>query len=257
MKDRFKFLFEMCARIAGSRATSARIRAESSSAARRSPRLRLFSPSARGITQIWELDKDDAESIGAIKFDVLSCECSLRFRILNGILRILKCEMRDAKTKTKTKNEIGEAYTTHHSPLTHSRSLLYDRIPFDDPATYKMIRAAEGDWDRQHESAAQMALAVTLRPEHFEDLVAAVALICPGPIQGHVVQRFVACRNGWARADMLHPALAETLDKTYGCVVFQEQVNEVVRIMTGCTDAEADRSASPSPSTPRWGRCRI
>ena len=40
---------------------------------------------------------------------------------------------------------------------------------------------------------------------------------------------------------MLHPALAETLDKTYGCVVFQEQVNEVVRIMTGCTDAEADR----------------
>ena len=63
-----------------------------------------------------------------------------------------------------------------------------------------MIRAGKAIGTFQHESAAQMALAVTLRPEHFEDLVAAVALICPGPIQGHVAAiRGVSERVGAGR----------------------------------------------------------
>jgi error-prone DNA polymerase len=55
-----------------------------------------------------------------------------------------------------------------------------------------------------------------------------------------VVQRFVACRNGWSRADVLHPCLVPILGKTYGCVVFQEQVVQVIAAVLGCTEAEAD-----------------
>jgi error-prone DNA polymerase len=95
---------------------------------------------------------------------------------------------------------------------------------------------------------------VVLQPEHFEDLVAAVALIRPGPIRGNVVQRFTACRNGWARADVLHPALRDTLAKTYGCIVFQEQVNDVVAAMTGCDDAAADRFRKSLNKRARLGK---
>lgn len=104
-----------------------------------------------------------------------------------------------------------------------------------------MFRAGAAVGTFQFESAAQLALATTLHPEHFEDLVASVALIRPGPVRGNVVQRFVGCRNGWLRADFIHPCLVPVLAPTYGVIVFQEQVNDVVAAMTGCTDAEADR----------------
>ncbi len=211
MKDRFRLLFDLCGRIAG---FPRHIATHSSGIViSRVPLSRIapLQPSARGITQIWHLDKDDAETLGAIKFDVLS-------------LRMLSA--------------VGDA---ERDIVRTAPDWRYDRIPFDDPATYRMVRAGKAVGAFQFESAAQLALACTLQPEHFEDLVASVALIRPGPIQGHVVSRFVTCRNGWMRADLLHPCLRETLSKTYGCIVFQEQVNDVVAAMTGCSDAEADR----------------
>ncbi len=211
MKDRFKLLFDCAGKIAG---FPRHIATHSSGIViSRVPLhgIAPLQPSARGIMQIWELDKDDAETIGAIKLDVLS-------------LRMLSA--------------IGDA---ERDIARTDPSFAYDRLLLNDPKTYKMIRAGKAVGTFQFESAAQMALAATLQPEHFEDLVAAVALIRPGPIQGHVVNRFVACRNGWMRADILHPCLRQTLAKTYGCIVFQEQVNDVVVAMTGCSDAEADR----------------
>jgi error-prone DNA polymerase len=230
IRDRFKLLFQCAAKIAG---FPRHIGTHSSGIViSRLPLADIapLQPSARGITQIWELDKDDAESIGAIKFDVLS------LRMLSAVVDAEK-NIRAEETR-KWENE--ELPCDRKSKI-ENRKFSYDRIPFNDPDTFRMIRAGKAVGTFQFESAAQMALAATLNPEHFEDLVAAVALIRPGPIQGHVVQRFVACRNGWMRADIIHPALAITLSKTYGCIVFQEQVNDVVAIMTGCTDAEADR----------------
>jgi error-prone DNA polymerase len=210
MKERFQLLFQLCARIAG---FPRHIGTHSSGIViSRVPLASIapLQPSARGITQIWELDKDDAEEIGAIKLDVLS-------------LRMLSAAV-DA-----------EADIRRSEP-----SFRYGRIPLEDPETFQMIRAGKAIGAFQLESAAQLSLAATLQPEHFEDLVASVALIRPGPIQGHVVQRFTACRNGWARVDILHPSLAPILAKTYGCVVFQEQVVQIVAVLTGCSEREAD-----------------
>ncbi|NLI01138.1 MAG: DNA polymerase III subunit alpha [Chthonomonadales bacterium] len=208
---RFRLLFDLCGRIAG---FPRHIGTHSSgiviSAAPLSS-IAPIQPSARGITEIWTLDKDDAEIVGAIKFDVLSL-CAL--------------------------SAVGDA---EREIAASDPSFRYDRLPLDDRETYRMIRSGSAVGTFQFESAAQMALAVVLDPRHFEDLVASVALIRPGPIRGDVVRRFVSCRNGWTCADWAHPCLKPILAKTYGCIVFQEQVNEVVAAMTGCSDAEADR----------------
>ncbi|MGC8667785.1 MAG: DNA polymerase III subunit alpha [Chthonomonadales bacterium] len=206
---RFRVLFDLCRRIAG---FPRHIGSHSSGVVISRVPLYTIAPlrgSARGITRIWELDKDDAEELGAMKLDVLS-------------LRTLSA-MADADAALRP------------------QGASVDAIPYEDGRTFQMLRAGKAVGTFQFESAAQLALAVTLHPRNFEDLVASVALIRPGPIQGRVVQRFVACRNGWMRADTLHPCLAPILAKTYGCIVFQEQVVQVVAQMTGCTEAEADR----------------
>ncbi len=211
LMDRFRLLFDLCGRIAG---FPRHIGTHSSGVVISAVPLATIAPlqpSARGITQIWTLDKDDAEEVGAIKFDVLS------LRALSAVA--------DAEAQIRDLHP----------------DFRYDRLPLNDRQTYRMMQAGAAIGAFQFESAAQLSLAVILEPRHFEDLVASVALIRPGPVRGNVVRRFVACRNGWARADWVHPCLVPVLAKTYGCIVFQEQVNEVVAVMTGCSDAEADR----------------
>ncbi len=209
LMPRFRLLFDLCKRIAG---FPRHIGTHSSGVVISRVPLATMAPlrgSARGVTRIWELDKDDAEALGAMKLDVLS------LRTLAAV------EDADAALRLQGKS--------------------VDAIPNDDARTFRMLRAGNAVGTFQFESAAQLALAVTLHPRTFEDLVASVALIRPGPIQGRVVQRFVQCRNGWTRVDALHPRLVPILQKTYGCIVFQEQVVQVVAEMTGCTEAEADR----------------
>ena len=209
--ERFKLLFDLCKRISG---FPRHLGTHSSGMViSRVPLTTIapLQPSARGLTQIWTLDKDDAEEIGAIKFDILG------LRMLSAVA--------DAET------DIAKT----------DSAFQYDRIPFDDTQTYNMMQAGKAVGTFQFESPAQLSLATKLLPTEFEDLVASVALIRPGPIRGHVVGRFVASRNGWARADVLHWALHDVLAKTFGCIVFQEQVVQAVAIMTGSTDAEGDK----------------
>ena len=210
-KERFRLLFELCGRIAG---FPRHIGTHSSGVViSRVPLATLapLIPSARGLTQIWTLDKDDAEELGAIKFDVLSL---------------------------RTLSAVGDAERAIQATDSRWR---YDRLPLDDPATYDLMQAGQSVGVFQFESPAQIALAGSLAPEHFEDLVASVALIRPGPIRGNGAQRFVAARNGWTRADCLHPTLQQILGKTYGVIVFQEQVVQVFATMTGCSEAEGDK----------------
>lgn len=168
-------------------------------------------PSARGLTQIWTLDKDDAEDVGAIKFDVLC------LRMLAGI-------------------SDAEADIRRRSP-----EFAYETIPYDDPDTFAMIRAGAAVGTFQFESAAQLNLGTMMLPDCQEDLVAAVALIRPGPVRGNVVHRFVAACNGYLRIASLHPALEPVLKKTYGCILYQEQCDQVISIICGYSEREAEK----------------
>lgn len=209
--ERFRMLLDLCRRISG---FPRHIGTHSSGIVISAVPLNTIAPlqpSARGISEIWTLDKDDAEEVGAIKFDVLSLRTLSAVADAEGQIQEIQPDFR------------------------------YDQIPLNDPDTYRTLQASEAVGAFQLESAGQLALAAVLVPRHFEDLVASVALIRPGPIRGNIVRRFVACRNGWTRVDWAHPCLIPILAKTYGCIVFQEQANEVIAAMTGCSDAEADR----------------
>src|SRR5205807_156508 len=109
-----------------------------------------------------------------------------------------------------------------------------------DERTYGMLREGRAIGVFQLESSAQLALSAILHPECFEDLVASVALIRPGPVRGDAVSRFVLCRNGWTSASFLHPCLIPILCKSFGAILYQEQAVLVIAAMTNITEAEAD-----------------
>jgi len=207
----FETLFDLCRRIAG---FPRHLGSHSSGIVISRVPLRTVAPvipSARGIVGIWTLDKDDSETAGAIKFDVLA------LRMLGAVAQ-------------------AEGDIRRHEP-----GFSVDGIPNEDAATYELLQSGSAVGVFQFESSAQLALAPRLHPRCFADLMAAVALIRPGPVRGNVVERFVGARNGWYRTDCLHPALYDLLAQTYGCVVYQEQATEVISRMMGCSEGEADQ----------------
>src|SRR4029453_16925303 len=93
----------------------------------------------------------------------------------------------------------------------------------------------------QIESRAQMATLPRLRPRTFYDLVVEVALIRPGPIQGGSVHPYIRRRNGQEEVTYLHPLLENSLSKTLGVPLFQEQLMQMAIDVAGFTPAEADQ----------------
>jgi error-prone DNA polymerase len=92
----------------------------------------------------------------------------------------------------------------------------------------------------QIESRAQMATLPRLRPRRFYDLVVEVALIRPGPIQGGSVHPYIRRRNGQEEVTYLHPLLENSLAKTLGVPLFQEQLMQMAIDVAGFTPAESD-----------------
>jgi len=117
----------------------------------------------------------------------------------------------------------------------------YDQIAAEDPETYKMLGTGETIGVFQLESPAQRALQARLGADRFEDIVASVAIIRPGPIKGNMVEPFIARRKGQEEVTYLHPKLRPIVEKTYGVVLFQEQVIEIATAIAGFTPGEADQ----------------
>lgn len=117
----------------------------------------------------------------------------------------------------------------------------YDSIPFDDKETFEMIQQGETVGVFQLESPAQRSLQARLHALSLEDIVASVALIRPGPIQGNMVDPFLNRRSGHDTVTFLHPKLKPILEKTYGVVLFQEQVIEIATVIAKFTPGEADK----------------
>ena len=111
----------------------------------------------------------------------------------------------------------------------------------DDRPTYELISSTETVGMFQLESPAQRSLHAWLQPDRYEDLVAAVALIRPGPVQANMVTPYLERRAGREPVTYLHPALERILSKTYGVVLFQEQVIEIATAVAGFTPGEADK----------------
>jgi len=114
------------------------------------------------------------------------------------------------------------------------------QLPQDDPKTFAMMREADTIGVFQIESRAQMATLPRLRPENFYDVVIQVAIIRPGPIQGHLMHPYLARRCGRERIEYYHESLVPALERTLGVPLFQEQMLQMAMIMADFSGAEAE-----------------
>jgi error-prone DNA polymerase len=159
---------------------------------------------------VLQWDKDDCAAAGLVKFDLLGL----------GMLSALH----------STVDLVAE-----HQGIEIDLATL----PQEDEV-YAMLCRADTIGVFQVESRAQMATLPRLKPRRFYDLVVEVALIRPGPIQGGSVHPYIRRRNGQEPVTFLHPLLENSLGKTLGVPLFQEQLMQMAIDVAGFTPAEAD-----------------
>ncbi|TKF01018.1 DNA polymerase III subunit alpha [Vibrio kanaloae] len=163
---------------------------------------------------IIQWDKDDLETLGLLKVDVLA---------LGMLSAIRKCF-----------DQIKSI---------HGRSLTIAEITRlkDDPQVYGMIQQADTVGIFQIESRAQMSMLPRLKPKTYYDLVIQIAIVRPGPIQGDMVHPFLKRRDGIEPISYPSKEVESVLSRTLGVPIFQEQVIKLAMVAAGFTGGEADQ----------------
>ena len=112
------------------------------------------------------------------------------------------------------------------------------KIPLDDEKTYKLLCEGKTDGVFQLESGGMKQVLSRLAPSGLEDIIACIALYRPGPMDS--IDKFIARKHGRENAEYSIPVLKDVLDVTYGCIVYQEQVMQICRLLAGYSYARAD-----------------
>jgi DNA polymerase-3 subunit alpha len=111
-------------------------------------------------------------------------------------------------------------------------------IPLDDVKTYKLVSDGNTAGVFQLESGGMRQMLTELAPDRFEDIIAAIALYRPGPMDS--IPQYIESRHGADKVSYAHPLLEPILSSTYGCIVYQEQVMSIFRSIAGYTYGHAD-----------------
>ncbi len=170
-----------------------------------------FAPDGSRVTQY---DKDDVESAGLVKFDFLGL-------------------------KTLTVIDIAQRLVNAR-PERKDNPIDVASLPLDDKPTYDLITSGDTTGVFQLESSGMQALLRKLKPDCFEDVVAAVALFRPGPLGTGMIDTFVDVKHGREEIRKLHPLVDPVLATTYGVPVYQEQVMQIAQRLSGYTLGGAD-----------------
>jgi DNA polymerase-3 subunit alpha len=157
-----------------------------------------------------QLDKDDVEAIGLVKFDFLGLTT---LTILDWTLRYVR-------------------------RLDPDFALTLPALPLDDRAAYDILRTGNTTAVFQFESRGMRELLKQAPPSRFEDVIALVALYRPGPME--LIPEYTACKSGRERVEYLDPRLEPILGPTYGVMVYQEQVMQIAQVIGGYTLGAAD-----------------
>lgn len=169
----------------------------------------LENASMPGRTVI-QWDKDDCEDLGIIKVDLLGL----------GMMAALQDTIELCSKR--------------------GRPVDLAHLSKDDPETYDMLCCADTIGIFQVESRAQMATLPRMKPREFYDLVIEVAIIRPGPIQGHLMHPYLSRREGTEPVTYIDPRLAPVLERTLGVPLFQEQMLKIAMVMANFTGNEAE-----------------
>ncbi len=165
-------------------------------------------------TIVTQYDKDDVEAAGLVKFDFLGL-------------------------KTLTVIDIAEKLVNAR-PDRIGNPLSLSKIPLDDKESYALVASGETTGVFQLESSGMQQLLRGLKPDCFEDIVAAVALYRPGPLGTGMIDDFIASKHGRKAIRKLHPLIDDVLAPTYGVPVYQEQVMQIAQQLAGFSLGGAD-----------------
>ncbi|MEA5038781.1 MAG: DNA polymerase III subunit alpha [Clostridiaceae bacterium] len=116
--------------------------------------------------------------------------------------------------------------------------LDWEHLDYEDQAVFDMLGRGQTSGVFQLESSGMTNVAVSMKPRSVEDLTAIVALFRPGPMQ--YIPTFIACKHNPKNITYATPLLEPVLKVTYGCVVYQEQVMEIFRVLAGYSLGKAD-----------------
>ncbi|MGN0733299.1 MAG: DNA polymerase III subunit alpha [Emergencia sp.] len=114
----------------------------------------------------------------------------------------------------------------------------FARMGYDDPAVYEMIAGGNTEGVFQLESGGMTAFMKNLKPTCFEDVVAGISLYRPGPMDS--IPKYIENKKNPDKIKYVTPELAPILDVTYGCLVYQEQVMQIVRDLAGYSFGRSD-----------------
>ncbi len=115
-----------------------------------------------------------------------------------------------------------------------------DHVPLDDAATYEMLRRGDTTGVFQLEGGGMRSLIKSLAPDRFEDMMALVALYRPGPLNQGMHTEYAERKHGRKPVTYPHPDIEEILERTYGIIVYQEQIMQIAVRMAGYDMSEAD-----------------
>ena len=120
----------------------------------------------------------------------------------------------------------------------HGVEIDFDHSAYDDPKVFAMLSTGNTKAVFQVESGGFQRFLRELKPTCIEDIVAAVSLYRPGPMDS--IPKFIKCKHNPELVSFAHPLLEPILKQTYGCIVYQEQVMKIVQALAGYTLGQAD-----------------
>lgn len=168
-----------------------------------------------GKQAVTQLDKDDLESIGLVKFDFLGLRT---LTVIDWAMSLVN--------KLKRKAGLDEVE-------------LPQQAYYDDK-TFELIKKALTVAVFQLESSGMRDLVLRMQPDCFEDLIALVALYRPGPLDSGMVESYVNRKHGRETVQFPHPDTAAILGETNGVILYQEQVMQIAQVLAGYSLGAAD-----------------
>ncbi|MBU6333216.1 MAG: DNA polymerase III subunit alpha [Chloroflexi bacterium] len=169
-------------------------------------------PAAMPGRTVIQWDKDALEQVGLVKIDLLG------LRMLGALEEAVRWVEQDTGV-----------------------AIALDQLDHADPSVYDQLCAGDTIGVFQVESRAQAQLLPRLLPRTFADIIVAISLIRPGPLQGQMVQPYLRRRAGLEPVRVAHPRLDAALRETLGVIVFQEQVITVARDLAGFSPGAGER----------------
>lgn len=198
---------------------------------------------------VTQFDKDKVEAAGLVKFDFLGLKT---LDLVDNAERLVneRVERENRLFEGEERDRAAQKHPHLFVPDLHGNAVWnpgdailpidVEKLTLDNAEIYKLISSGDTMGVFQVESSGFQEMCRQLKPDCFEDIVAAVALYRPGPMDAGMTDDFILRKHGKKKIEYPHPSLEEVLEPTYGTFVYQEQVMQAAQVLANYSLGGAD-----------------